>query len=194
MKRPIIPIEYQSAYKETGRLRLLGVLFKYPDKEFSLSDLAKEAGVAKSNIGEVLEELNKLGFIEITKLRNIWRIRANQGNWYFIRSKIVYNLDFIYSSGLIEFLNERYKNPRAIILFGSFRKGEDISGSDIDIAIETDEAEDYKVERLKELINFEKISDRNIQVHIFDKNTVDTNLLNNIINGIVLLGFLTIIP
>ena len=42
-------------YDETARLRILAVLFKYPDKEFSLSDLAKEAGVAKANIGPILE-------------------------------------------------------------------------------------------------------------------------------------------
>ena len=44
------------------------VLFKYPEKEFSLSDLAKEAGVAKANIGSILNEFQAAGLINIEKL------------------------------------------------------------------------------------------------------------------------------
>ena len=44
----------------------------------------------------------------------------------FKRAKIVYNLNFIYQSGLVEFLYETYNHPKSITLFGSFRKGEDI--------------------------------------------------------------------
>ena len=58
-------------YDETARLRILAVLFKYPDKEFSLSDLAKEAGVAKANIGPILEDYYESEIINITKLSKI---------------------------------------------------------------------------------------------------------------------------
>lgn len=189
--KPNVLKNYQRNIIETGRQRVLEVLFSYPDKEFSLSDLAKLSKVAKANIGIILEDLHKIGFIEITKLSKIWRIKANQSNWFFMRSKIVYNLNFIYQSGLVEFLNDYFKNPKAIILFGSFRKGEDISGSDIDIAIEKDE-EDYKTTGLKELSKFEEAIGRKIQIHLFNRNKIDINLFNNIANGIVLLGFLEV--
>jgi len=143
MTKPIVPKKYWKSYIQTGKERILQVLFSFPDKEFSLSDLAKEAKVAKANVGEILDELQGLEIIEITKLSSIWRIKANQKSWSFIRAKIVYNLNFVYQSGLVEFLDEQFKNPKAIILFGSFRKGEDISDSDIDIAIETYESRAY---------------------------------------------------
>ena len=182
----------QTLYVETARQRIAEVLFRYPDKEFSLSDLAKEARVKKSNIGAILDHYHKLGFIEITKLSKIWRIKANQQNWHFMKSKIVYNLNFVYQSGLVEFLLDHFKNPKAVVLFGTFRNGADITTSDIDIAVETGEAENYETLSLKELEGFEKMIGRKIQIHLFNRKAIDINLFNNIANGFVLSGFLEV--
>ena len=182
----------QTLYVETARQRIAEVLFRYPDKEFSLSDLAKEARVKKSNMGAILKEYYKSGFIEITKLSKIWRIKANQQNWHFQKSKIVYNLNFVYQSGLVEFLLDRFKNPKAVVLFGTFRNGADITTSDIDIAVETGEVENYETLSLKELEGFERSIGRKIQIHLFNRKAIDINLFNNIANGFVLSGFLEV--
>jgi predicted nucleotidyltransferase len=157
-----------------------------------LSDLAKLASVRKSNIGAILKELENIGFIEISKLANLWRIKANQQSWVYIRSKIVYNLNFAYQSGLVDFLIDYFKNPKSIVLFGSFRKGEDMSNSDIDVAIETEEAKEYEIIGLSGLADFEKRIGRKIQIHLFNMKNADSNVLNNILNGIVLWGFLEV--
>ncbi len=182
---------YLGLITQSSRQRVLEVLFNYPEKEFSLSDLAKVAGIAKPNIGSILKELEDIEFITITKLSKIWRIKANQENWNFMKSKIIYNLNFIYQSGLVEFLNDYYKNPKAIILFGSFRRGEDLSTSDIDIAVGVDE-KDYRTEVLRELSEFEKIIKRKIQIHLFNREYTDIHVFNNIANGVVLMGFLEV--
>ena len=52
----------------------------------------------------------------------------------------------------MEFLNEYFGNPKAIILFGSFRLGEDLSTSDIDIAIEREGIDEYKTMSLRLLL------------------------------------------
>ncbi len=192
MKKPQGLNKEQMFYIETARQKVLQLFYTFPDKEFSLSDIAKEAGVAKANLGVILASLESVGLIKIEKLTKIWRIKANQENWIFKRTKIVYNLNFIYQSGLVEFLNESYNHPKAIILFGSFRKGEDTSTSDIDIAIESDATKDYKILGLKQLTNFEKTIRRNIQIHEFNRTSIDNGLFNNIANGIVLMGFLEV--
>jgi len=194
MNRPYSSKIKQSLYIETARQKVIEVLFRYPEKEFSLSDLAKEAGVAKANIGRIINEFLKNGLIEVEKLSKIWRIKANVKDARFRTEKIFYNLDIIYSSFFIEYLNEYFGNPKAIILFGSFRRGEDISTSDIDIAIETDVANEYKTARIKELEGFEKQINRRIQFHLFNRKNVDLNVFNNIANGIVLSGFLEVKP
>ena len=192
MLKPIVRKKYLKLYEETAKNKIVEVLFKYPEKEFSLSDLAREAEVAKANIGNILNEFQEAGLITIEKLTKIWRIKANQTSWFFIRSKIVYNLSFVYKSGLVEFLIEQFKNPKSIVLFGSFRKGEDLSNSDIDIAVESNDIKDYKIIGLRELSDFEKIIGRKIQIHIFNRESIDDNLFNNIANGILLWGFLEV--
>jgi len=195
MKKPFVPKKYQLSYNETAKRKVIEVLCMFPEKEFSLSDLAKEAGVKKSNIGSILDEFHKEGLVQITKLRKLWRINANQGSFNFAKIKILQNLSIIYQAGLVEFLNDHFKNPKAIILFGSFRKGDDISTSDIDIAIESDDVKEYQVIGLRELAQLEKeIGGRKIQIHLFNQKNIDINVFNNIANGIVLWGFLQVMP
>ena len=190
--KPKVTKKYLELFIQNSLQRVLEVLFRYPEKEFSLSDLAKEAGVAKPHIGAILTSLEQLGFITITRLTKIWRIKANQQSRNFIKSKIIYNLNFIYQSGLVEFLTEHFGNPKSIILFGSFRRGEDFSTSDIDLAIETDETEEYKTIGLRILSDFEREIGRKIQIHLFTRKDIDVHVFNNIANGIVLSGFLEV--
>ena len=207
MKKPTSNKKYQELYTETARARILNILFTFPDKEFSLSDLATEARVAKANIGKILGEFHNFGLIEISKLNVIWRIKANNLNPAFIKLKIPHNLSLIYDSGIVEFLNEYYGNTKAIVLFGSFRKGDDISGSDIDLAVETEGLplnykQNYTVVEFGKLArnpdeaeNVKKLQSvlkRNIQVHVFNRKGIDINVFNNIANGIVLDGFLEV--
>ncbi len=192
MKGIVKPNLYSKLLVQTGIQKVTELFFSFPEKEFSLSDIAKETGVAKANLGGILDSLNQTGFLKIEKLSKIWRIRADRNNWYFLRSKIIYNLNFVYQSGLIEFLYDHYKHPKSIILFGSFRKGEDVTGSDIDIAIEQDEFKEYHTTMLRELFEFEKQIGRKIQIHEFNKSIVDLHLFNNIANGIILTGFLEV--
>ncbi len=167
---------------------------RYPEKEFSLSDLAKESGVAKPHMNPLLHELMKLNLVTIIKLSKIWRIKANQQNDLFLKMKILTNLQRLYLSGLIEILNEGFGNPKAIIVFGSFRNGEDLSTSDIDLAIEKEDISEYKTISLPHGESIEKSLGRRIQIHLFNKKNVDRHVFNNIANGIVLSGFLEVNP
>jgi predicted nucleotidyltransferase len=192
MKGTIKPNLYLKLLIQTGVQKVTALFFKFPEKEFSLSDIAKETGVAKSNLGAIIDNLNQSEFLTIEKLSKIWRIKANKESWHFLRNKIVYNLNFVYQSGLIEFLYEYYGHPKSITLFGSFRKGEDVSSSDIDISIEQNEFKEYRTVGLRELVEFEKQIGRKIQIHEFNRDLIDVNLFNNIANGIVLMGFLEV--
>lgn len=196
MKKPIVPKQYRRLYEHVSINRVLEVLFKYPEKEFSLSELAKEANVAKANIGSMLSGLKEADIIKIEELSRIWRIKANQNNPYFIKGKIVYNINLIYQYELVEFLLDYFRdlNPKSILLFGSFRRGEDLSKSDIDIAIETEMIKEYTNDTIKELDEFEKSINRKVQIHLFNRKNIDINLFNNIANGIILWGFLQVNP
>ena len=105
----------------------------------------------------------------------------------FLLEKKLYNLRSLYSSGLVDFLVQELSNP-AIILFGSYARGEDVETSDIDIFIETTQKE------IPSLVKFEKKLQRKTQLFKYkDISKVENKeLSNNIINGITLNGFLEV--
>jgi predicted nucleotidyltransferase len=193
MKKPISSKKEQLFKKMTSEQKIAEILYKHPYKEFTLSGIAKEAGVSKSRTSTILTRMVKHGFIILEKLGSkLWRIRANNESFEFRKRKIVYNLNAVYSSGIVEFLNEYFQNPKSIILFGSFRSGEDGEGSDIDIAVETVGEKKLEVKTFKEFRKLENLLGRKIKVHIFGRKGIDKNLFANIANGIVLYGFLEV--
>ncbi len=91
----------------------------------------------------------------------------------------------IHESGLIDFLADEHM-PDAMVLFGSCARGEDIETSDVDLLVVAKEKE-------VDLKKFESALKRKISLH-FEENVsqIPKELLNNIINGIVVYGYLTV--
>ena len=78
--KPNVPKKYhRMPFIETSTQKVLEVLFIHPEKEFSLSDLAKEAKVSKAHLGRILKNLLDENIIQIIKLSKIWRIKARMG-------------------------------------------------------------------------------------------------------------------
>jgi len=165
----------------------LEVFFLEPSKEHYLMDISRKTNIAHPSIKKNLSVLLKSKIIkkEIQKKgsRKFPIFKALIDNKEFKTLKMIYNIKSIYKSGLSNFLKGELF-PKCIILFGSYRRGEDFEDSDIDIFIEC------KEEKL-DLTHFEKILKRKIQLH-FKNNFSDYSkeLKNNIINGIVFEGFL----
>ncbi|MBI2508088.1 nucleotidyltransferase domain-containing protein [Candidatus Woesearchaeota archaeon] len=88
-----------------------------------------------------------------------------------------------------DYLEDKLNHLEAIILFGSFRKGEDIERSDIDIAIIT------QIKDMPDLNRFEKILHHKVSLFLFSRERIEKmkvgnkELLNNLVNGIILRGF-----
>lgn len=193
MKETIVLKKVQLFEKLNARSMILAILFRYPYQEFTLSELAKYGKTAKSTASDIVSGLEKDGLAKVVDLGIIWRIQANRESFSFIKEKILYNLGVIYKSGIVEYIAQVY-HPKAIILFGSFRKGEDAPGSDVDIAVEISEDSDLNVVRVDDFKYLESQIDRKINLYFFNRNKIDLNLFNNIANGMVLSGFLEVHP
>ena len=91
----------------------------------------------------------------------------------------------IKSSGLAKFLEDNLR-PNCIILFGSASQGMDNEKSDIDLFIQAKESK-------LNLSKYSKLLNRNINL-FFEPNLKNLNkeLLNNIINGEILSGYLKV--
>ena len=178
MKKLIVPKKYQLFEQETGINRIISLFFRYQNKEFSLSDVAGIAKVSKSTASRILNYLKEIEFIQIVDLGIIWRIKANLESFEFISYKIVFNISLIYYHKIINSLLGIFKTPKCVVLFGSFRKGEDIEGSDIDIAIEMDNIKELQIINLPELKDLEGQLNRRINLYLFNRKTIDLNFFS----------------
>ncbi len=149
--------------------------------------MSKELGIAhtsiKNNLLLLEEQKLVLRFFESKGQRKFPIYKANRDSRQFLWSKRVFNIASLFESGLIDFLEEKLM-PKVIVLFGSYQRGEDTEESDIDLFLEC------KKEEI-DLKKFEKILQRKIELH-FNEHflTYPKELKNNIINGIVVFGYL----
>jgi len=154
--------------------KILEIYFENPDKDFTIREISKLAGLPRSTVHKYLLNLKKQNIISEDN-RPI-------DNLLFKTKKTNYFISNIISSGLVDEIIDKL-NPSCIILFGSIRKGDSNKESDIDLFVETS---------LKKEIDFSIYEKKlNHKIQIFTENNIhklQDNLFNNIVNGIKLYG------
>ena len=163
---------------------ILRLLFINSGNSLNAHTIAQFLKVSQPAVSKALPLLEKESLIIVKKDARSKRlsIEINRENHQIIWLKRADNLKQIYETGLVQFLYDSM--PQAtIILFGSYSSGEDTIKSDIDLA-----AINIKYKEL-DLKKFEQILERKIIVNSYESfKKIDTHLLNNILNGIVLKG------
>ena len=178
--------------------KVLYWFFSFPRRRFSLTNISKELKISKTNANIIINKLNKENLIKIEKIGKSWVIYLNNDYSYLYKTKIGYNLMMIqkmlYDSEIIEEIHKIEPNYLSLILFGSYRKGDDNEESDIDIAVESGSGKELKVYELGVIPSFGFRKNVPVNLHIFSRNKIDINLFSNIANGIILEGFLEVRP
>jgi predicted nucleotidyltransferase len=163
---------------------ILRFLFIKSGKSFNQRQIALALGVSPTAISNSLSLLEKDGLIKLNKKEgdNRLSIELNKDNAKVFQLKRIENLKILYESGLVDFLSETF-SLTTIILFGSYAQGEDITTSDIDIAIIGSKQKNINLEK------YGRILERDIIVNFYDNlKNIETNLKSNILNGITLKG------
>ncbi len=171
--------------------------FSFPNLETGLNDLSSDLKISKTTAKKIVQELVDIKFLNKKIYGNTWRISCNHEHYFNYSRKISFNFSMIYEAyygGLREHIFKTVGNAKSVILFGSYRKGDDTEESDIDIAVEVADGREMRIisSGIIPQLGFRK----NVQVnaHIFSRNKIDLNLFSNIANGIVLEGFLEVRP
>jgi len=164
--------------------KILKEIFQNPTYSFHIRELARITRLNPNTIINISKNLEKDKIITKNKTKNIVEIKANIEDQTFIRKKRTFNLNELYDSGLIDFLIEKYDNPELIAILGSFSRGEDIEKSDIDIIVITDKKDIPYLEK------FEKKLKRKIHLIPSTYKEISKEFYNNLINGIVLHGYI----
>ena len=160
------------------RLALLELFYEDPSHDLTVRKIANKCKISRSTVQYYLKRLRSEGIIsENNQWIDNWQNRLKKTNYY---------LEKIASSGIIDYL-EKELGASCIILFGSFRKGESIKSSDIDLFVEC--AREKKIDLKK----YENKLGHKIQLFTKPKVTLlPKRLLNNVVNGIKLKGYFTI--
>ena len=166
-------------------IKILRVFFKTPEGKFHIRQLSRITKISAPGLLKILKKLISEGILVSEKSKIARYISASKSE-NFIHMKRVYNLYAIYESGLIEFIRKEYEEPECVVLFGSYARGEDISKSDIDIAVIT------KLRKNSDTSQFSSLK-RKIDVHEINPRNSEKEFLNTLSNGIVLYGYLKVV-
>ncbi|MBI3623761.1 nucleotidyltransferase domain-containing protein [Candidatus Pacearchaeota archaeon] len=193
MKKSTIKNNDVESLKESDALlKTLFWFFAFPDKEVSLNDLSRNIGVSKTTCSKIVLNLVEEGFLKKENLGKVWRISCNVNHPYNSTVKIPHNLSIIYRSGIVEHVYKLIPEAKSIILFGSYRKGDDTSQSDLDIAVEVVGDKSPEIMNIGNLDQLGYRKNVPVRLFVFSRNKVDLNVFANIANGIVLSGFLEV--
>ena len=166
-----------------NKLRIMKLFFEEPSKNFQIRGISRLTKIAVTSVKNYLRELQKDKLVKKDKKTLYPSYVANQQNRLFRIYKQQFIIFKLYSSGLVDYLEDRL-HPKSIILFGSAGKGEYNKDSDIDIFMQTSE-------KSIDLTKFEKILKHKISLFFEENiNELSNELFNNIINGIKLSGYL----
>ena len=158
-----------------------------PTMKIWVRQIERDLKVSLPLVIRYTKELEKEKILKSTVAPGITIYSADRTSATFLLEKKLYNLRSLFSSGLVDFLVQELSNP-AMVLFGSYARGEDVEKSDIDLYLESAKKE------LPSLDKFEKKLQRKVQLFKYQSISKVENkeLANNIVNGITLNGFLEV--
>ncbi len=169
-----------------NKYNLLKVFLDSPTDSFRLRELGRFASLSPLSVSNYLQEFQKEGLITRYEKRKIPFYCAKRENPDFILYKKLSIIYELHHSGLIDHLWDTLA-PEAIVLFGSSARGESTEESDIDIFIVGKE-KPLALERFERQLGKE--------IHLLfssDLRKISGELRSNVINGIILKGYLRLI-
>ena len=160
--------------------------FDCPRKPFLIRELSRNTKLAQTAVRLHLKALLSEGLIKIEKdgLYPSFRAVREDSSFKLLKAQnLVLRLN---STGVLSAV-EKATYPTCVVLFGSASRGEDTEKSDVDLFVQ---AKSTGID----LSKFEAVLNRKINMLFEPKlKTISPELLNNIINGTVLYGYLKVV-
>ena len=165
--------------------KILELFIEYPTKDFSIRGIARHLGLSHATILKYIDDLEKLSLIrkkESTLYPTYFANTESQKYKFYKKNWLFFKIT---ESGLIDYI-QKETLPSSIILFGSGAKATFTEKSDIDLFVEAKEIP-------LDLTKYGKKINYKINL-LFEPNInhLSKELRNNIINGVVLYGFIRI--
>jgi len=171
---------------QSNRDKIVNLFLDNPLEKFQLREIGRKTKISTPSVKKYLGELKKSNLIKKEVPKTKYPVYfANREAEFFKQLKIFRTLHLIKKSKLLDHLEETLQ-PDCIILFGSSSKGEDVETSDIDLYIKSSE-------NPEDLRKFETKLHKEINITLEeDFKKLSSELKNNIVNGILLKGYLQV--
>ena len=159
---------------------VLEVFFKEPKSIHFIREIGRKVQLAQTSVRNHIKDLEKNKLIVAKKANPFDGFVSNRDNEEFLFYKQAYNF---YSLLELKKLIIKELYPKAIIIFGSYARGEDVEESDIDIVVITKVKKDIETKKL------EKIMGRKISIMYKESlEKIEEPIKSNILNGWVIYG------
>jgi len=175
---------------DNRKWEIINFFLVHPTEEIHLRSLARKVKVSATWAAKVLKELSSEGIVSLRKEKEskMIKVQAERNSSSFIRLKVIFNIYSLYQSGLLDQIITLYQRPEAIVLFGSYRRGEDTEKSDIDIAVITAHKAAFNWSR------FEQKLQRKIKIiELIKEKKIEPEFKNTLANGLALYGYLEVV-
>jgi len=162
-----------------------------PLEEFGLREISRKVDISPASVLNYLKKLEAEGFIKKIKKKINPAYVSQRDNENFKFYKKIAILEELHSSGIIDELWQKTA-PEAIILYGSCSKGESIDTSDIDLFVISKNVKktilNYKIDK-----KYSKMISKEVHIIVDNRKNIPDKLMNSLINGIVLKGYLKVL-
>jgi predicted nucleotidyltransferase len=166
-------------------------LFFLENRERALREVAREARINPMTASKRLSRAVAEGLLVQERVRNTHLFRLADSE--LVRSeKRLWNLARILRSSLLPYLDDELRYP-TVILFGSVARGENSKESDVDLFIITETKRELDLSRFRALFNAEIQTFVHTKREFAQLKRTSPELINNVINGIVLRGYLEVL-
>ncbi len=158
-------------------------------RKFNVREVARLVKMSPSTASKYLNNAVKAHLLKMEKSRNFILFSADLESQEFRDMKICSNTQKIRDSGVIGFIEKELNYPEAIMLFGSYAKGENRKDSDIDLFILSESGEKLDLKSFEIKLETEIQVFRHCRKEMERMKVKNKELLNNVLNGIKLSGF-----
>lgn len=118
--------------------RVLGLLYGRPEQSFYLNEVVRLAGVGKGAVNRELDSLSAAGLVTVTRQGNQNHYQANAENPIFNELKAIIQKTFGVADVLKAALAPLLPKIKVAFIYGSIAKGNEHTGSDIDLLLVSD--------------------------------------------------------
>jgi predicted nucleotidyltransferase len=116
-------------------INAIRAMLSNPAKSLSVRETAKKAGISLASARTSLDYMQKKGIITLKAIGKTHQYKANLESPLCRQWKVLFNLDKLADSGIVEEITGKIPQVHSILLYGSSAKGTNDEKSDFDIII-----------------------------------------------------------